>query len=52
MAKPNPFAKKSGAKPFGGKETAKEEKAEGKKMPPWMAKKGPAMKKGGKVGAC
>ena len=50
MAKPNPCAKK--APPSKGKETAKEGKAEGKKMPPWMAKKGPAMKKGGKVGAC
>ena len=47
MAKPNPFAKK--AAPFKGKETAKEEKAEGKKMPPWLNKKAPAMKSGGKV---
>lgn len=50
MAKPNPFAKKAGAKPAPGK-------AGGKPMPPWLAKgdsaKGkPAMKKGGKVGAC
>jgi hypothetical protein len=51
VAKPNPFAKKSGAKPFGGKETAKEEKAEGKKMPPWLNKK-PGMKAGGMKKAC
>ena len=31
--KPNPFAKGKMAKPFGGKETKKEEKMEGKKMP-------------------
>lgn len=45
MAKPNPFAKK--AAPFKGKESAKEEKAEGKKMPPWLKPKAPGMKAGG-----
>jgi hypothetical protein len=37
--------------PFGGKETRKEEKMEGKKMPP-AGKKMPFMKKGGKVRGC
>lgn len=46
MKKPMP--KKS--KPFGGKETRKEEMMEGKKMP--AGKKMPFMKKGGKVRGC
>lgn len=50
MAKPNPFAAK------GSKAPAKGAKP-GKPMPPWLnkgdsAKGKPAMKKGGKVGAC
>ena len=40
-AKPNPFAKKAPA----GKPAAKG----GKPMPPWLNKKAPAMKSGGKV---
>ncbi len=50
MAKPNPFAKK--AAPFKGKESAKEEKAEGKKMPPWLKPKAPGMKAGGMKKGC
>lgn len=46
MDKPNPFAKKAGAKPAPGKPAAKG----GKPMPPWLKPKGaPAMKSGGKV---
>jgi len=43
MDKPNPFAKKAGAKPAPGK------KPGGKPMPPWLKDKKPAMKSGGKV---
>jgi len=44
-AKPNPFAKKppKGAKPGAPAKG-------GKPMPPWLNKKAPAMKAGGKVG--
>jgi hypothetical protein len=49
MDKPNPFAKK----PAGAGKPAPGKKPGGKPMPPWLKdKKAPAMKKGGKVGAC